>query len=117
MAKKPIKKQTKKTGDSKTQAFVATFLSIIGFIIALLAWKDDKYTMYYAKQSLVVFITWVVVGLVGWVIGRAPIIGPVIVWVLGVFILVLWIISWIYALSGKEKEVPIVGMFAEKINL
>jgi len=116
MAKKPIKKNDKK-GDSKTQAFVATFLSIIGFIIALLAWKNDKYTMYYAKQSLIVFIAWVVVGIVGWIIGGVPIIGPVIVWVLGVFILVLWIISWIYALSGKEKEVPLVGKYAAKLNL
>jgi uncharacterized membrane protein len=116
MAKKPIKKQDKK-GDYKAQAFVATFLSIIGFIIALLAWKDDKYVIYYAKQSLVLFIGMVIVGVIDMFIGWIPIVGWAIAWILGVFIFVIWLFSWIYALSGKEKEVPVVGQYAQKIKL
>ena len=54
MAKKSIKKQSKKSGDFKTQAFVATFLSIIGFVIAIVSWRKDNYVMFYAKQSLIV---------------------------------------------------------------
>jgi uncharacterized membrane protein len=117
MAKKSSQKQTKKTSDSKTYAFIATFLSIIGFIIALLAWKNDKYVMYYAKQSLVVFIAMAVVGIASMAIGWIPIVGWVIMAVLDLAIFLLWLFSWIYALSGKEKEVPFIGSLARKIEL
>jgi len=117
MAKKSSQKQTKKTDDSKTYAFIATFLSIIGFIIALLSWKKDKYVMYYAKQSLVVFIAMAVVGIASMVIGWIPIVGWIIIAVLDVMIFFLWLFSWIYALSGKEKEVPFIGSLAGKIDL
>ncbi len=113
MPKKKQIKEEKNTGDSKTFAFLATFLSIVGFIIALLVKKDDKYVMYYAKQSLVVFIAYIVAG--------AVMIVPIVGWVAGpviyMIVTVLWIISWVYALSGKMKPTPIIGQYADKINL
>jgi uncharacterized membrane protein len=30
---------------------------------------------------------------------------------------ILWIVSWIFALSGEKKDVPIIGDFAKRINL
>ena len=45
-----------KKKDKTLFAFVTTFLSIVGFIIALLAWKKDKYVMHYAKISLAVYV-------------------------------------------------------------
>ena len=101
--------------DRKLYAFLATFLSIIGFVIALLTKKDDKYVMFYAKQSLVIFIVAVIASIIGMILVIIPVLGSIIYWVLQLLVLVLWIISWIYALSGTEKEVPIVGKFAEKI--
>jgi uncharacterized membrane protein len=103
--------------DSKTYAFLATFLSIVGFIIALMTKKDDKYVMHYAKQSLVLFIAWVILAIVARVISIIPIIGWIISWVIYVLITILWIISWIYALSGKMQYVPVVGKFGDKFNL
>lgn len=47
MARKKVKKMSK---PKTAEAFVVSFLSIIGFIIALLAWKDDKYVMHYASK-------------------------------------------------------------------
>ena len=107
--KKQEKKPIKKEDDSKLFAFLATFLSVLGFIIALLAKKDDKYVMFYAKQSLVIFIAWIVAAVVSFI--------PIVGWIVNLFVLVLWIFSWIYALSGKEKETPIIGQFAKSINL
>ncbi len=103
-------KQSK--SDSKLFAFLATFFSIIGFIIALIAKKHDKYVMFYAKQSLVVFIVSVIASVLQWAL-RYSFIGVL----LNLAVLVLWIFSWAYALSGKEKEVPIVGRYARKIEL
>ena len=115
--KKEVKKAESKEGDFKTFAFLATFLSIIGFIIALLVKRDDKYVMYYAKQGLVVFIAAIIVSVVGWVLFWIPVLGWIIKGVLNLIIAIIWIFSWIYALSGKMKLTPIVGQYADKIKL
>jgi len=117
MAKKTkSKSKMDKECNKKIFAFLATFLSIIGFIIALLAKRDDKYVMHYAKQSLVVFITSLLAGVVSWVFVYTSL-AMIIQSVLNILVFILWILSWIYALSGKEKEVPVVGQYARKIDL
>ncbi len=114
---KGAEKITKKE-DSKTYAFLATFLSIIGFILVLLLdKKKDKYVMFYAKQSLVIFIVGIVLGAISWILFIIPVLGLIINWIIGIIMLILWLFSWINALSEKMKETPIVGKWAEKINL
>jgi len=114
MAKKKVNKQAPiNREDSKTYAFLATFLSIIGFIIALVTKKDDKYVMYYAKQSLVIFIAYIIAG----AIMIIPILGWIVGPILYVLVTILWLFSWIYALSGEEKRIWLVSDFAEKFNL
>jgi len=115
MAKK-VKKEVK-DDDTKLFAFLATFLSIIGFVIALIAKKENKYVRFYAKQSLIVFIVGLIAGIISWVFIGLPIIGWIINLALNIIILILWIVSWIYALSGEMREVPVVGIYARKINL
>ncbi|VVB78172.1 Uncharacterised protein [uncultured archaeon] len=119
MAKKKsikLKKEVKKD-DKILFAWLATFLSIIGFVIALIAKRDDKYVMYYAKQSLVIFIIGAILGIIGKIFMIMPIIGNLINVAIGILVFIMWLFSWIYALSGEEKEIPIVSEWAEKINL
>ncbi len=111
------KKKVSQKSDGKLEAFVTTFLSIVGFVIALIAWRDNKYVMFYAKQSLVVFIVAVIAGIINSVLIWIPLIGWIINAALGIIVFVLWLLSWIYALSGEKKEVPIVGVWGRKINL
>lgn len=116
----------KKDDDSKLFAFLAIFLSIIGFVIALVAKKDNKYVMHYAKQSLVLFIFGVAVWLVFLIIS-VPLtlltlgIGLVILAPIGVIlwlaVFVLWLIGIIYSLSGEMKYLPVIGKFADKFKL
>jgi len=119
--KKEVKTSTgsksSKNDDTKAYAFLATFLSIVGFIIAILTKKDDKYVMHYAKQSLVLFIAWVIVGIVSAILHLIPVIGGVISWILYTLMTILWIVSWVYALSGEIKYLPAIGKFGDKINL
>lgn len=118
MVKKRIIKKEKQKEDNKILfAFLATFLSIIGFVIALIVKRKDKYVMYYAKQSLVIFIIITVIGVVAMIFLVLPIIGNIINVAVGILSVILWIVSWIYALSGQEKEIPIVSEWAEKISL
>ena len=111
-------KKSKKEDEKKLFAFLAVFLSIIGFVIALLTKKDDKYVMYYAKQSLVLFIAYIILMVASSVLtiitaGILFFLAPIIY----LLFLVLWIIQIVYSLSGEMKETPIVGQFADKINL
>ncbi|MCA9485500.1 MAG: DUF4870 domain-containing protein [Nanoarchaeota archaeon] len=123
MAKKKARKRVAKKsasrnhGDSKLFAFLATFLGIIGFVIALLFKRDDKYVMFYASQSLIIFIVSIAASIVSGVFGWIPFLGGVIEVALWILIIGLWLISWIYALSGEKKDVPFVGEWARKIRL
>ncbi len=107
----------KKNKSSNTHAFIATFFSIVGFVIALLLWKDDKYVMYYAKQSLVIFVLAVLVGVITPGLSILPGIGYILNVALNLVVLLPWLFSWMNALSGKKKRIPVLSDFANKINL
>lgn len=119
MAKKPKKTENAKSkdDDSKIFAFLAVFLSIIGFIIALVAKKDNKYVMFYAKQSLILFIAFVLFGIASAILGIIPVIGWLISGAIYLLLVIAWIMGWVYALSGEEKQIPVIGQYAEKIKL
>ncbi len=107
------KKRKSSKDDSKLFAFIVTFFSILGFIIALLGKRDDKYVMFYAKQSLIVFLAYIIAV----IIGVLPGIGKILGVVASVLVFILWIYSWVYALGDKEKGVPLIGEYASHINL
>lgn len=106
-----------KKDNKKLFAWLATFFSLLGFIIALIVKRKDKYVMYYAKQSLIIFILGIIVGFIKDVFNLIPFTGKLVNSILGILMFILWLISWINALSGKEKEIPIISYWAEKINL
>lgn len=117
MVKKRNKIENKSKEDKKLFAFLATFLSIIGFIIALVFKRKDKYVMYYAKQSLVIFIIGVLAGIVAGILDFIPIMGALIRAALTIIIILVWILSWLYALSGKTKIIPIITNYANKLSI
>ena len=98
-------------GDEKIiYAWLATFLTIIGFIIAIASKKNDKYVMFYAKQGLILFIgqiiIWILTNIFGWIIN--------FVWM---FWIVLWLMAWINALSGEKKDTWLIQELAKKIKI
>ena len=103
--------------DTKLFALLGIVLTIVGFILALLVKKDNKYVMFYAKQGLVLFIAAVVANVVGVVMSFIPIIGNLVYGVLWVLVVILWVLGIIYSLSGEEKDLPIIGGLARKINV
>ncbi len=99
--------------DSKTWAFLAYLLSVVGFVLVMMTRKNDRYAVYHAKQSLVLFLAWVV----AWIIGMAPAVGRLISKLLVILLLVLWIMGMLNAFNGKQAPLPVLGRFADKINL
>lgn len=105
---------SKEVEEGKIFAFLAYLLGIIGFVIVLLAKKDNKFAMYHAKQSLVLFI----VAVIGWIILMfIPFLGWVLLPIWWIIMLIFTILGIINALTGKEKELPIIGKYAEKIKI
>jgi len=102
----------KKKGNSKIWAFVAVFFGFIGLTIAYIFKRDDKYVLYYIKQSMILFIARVVTNVIGWLFG-ATFTGLLVGAVLGVTLLVLWVITLVNSLSGEMKETPLIGSFAK----
>jgi uncharacterized membrane protein len=90
-------------------------VAYIFFLIPLLTdAKDDKFVKFHIKQSLLLVCIYIAtrllvfVPLIGWLFFF---INPVIFVVLAVFI----IIGIANALNGAEKNLPLIGIYAEKI--
>lgn len=111
------KKISGKDDDARLFAFLGIFLTVLGFILVYATRKDDKYAMYYGKQGLVLFISWVFVCIISAIVIWVPIFGQLIAELLQIAMVLLWITGMIYSLSGKMKPIPLVGEFADKINL
>ena len=103
--------------DIRLHAFIASFFSIIGFIIALISWKDEEYTMFYARQSIIIFIIAIFVQIIALAVSWIYIIGNAISFLLWVFVVLLWVLNWVYALSEEKKEVPIIGFLGDRLKL
>jgi len=104
----------KKDSEGRLWAFLAYLLSIIGFVLVLLLKKDNKFAMYHAKQSLVLFIFAVIIAVVGSIV---PVLGWFIILPVGnVLVLVLAIIGIINALTGKQKPLWLIGKYADKLS-
>lgn len=110
--REPMRKKSKssKKEDKILFAFLGTFFTVIGFVIALILKKQDKYIMFYAKQGLVLFIGQVIIVVV------SPFLFFIVpfVWI---FWIVLWIIAWVNSLSGEMKNTFLIGDLAEKIKI
>lgn len=90
---------------------MAVVAYILFFIPLLTESKNDPFVKYHTKQGLLLFIAWLVTG----VLLRIPIIS-LFSWPLGIFVLVLFVMGILNALSGKEKPLPLIGQFGEKFN-
>jgi uncharacterized membrane protein len=90
---------------------MAVVAYILFFIPLLTDAKNDPFVKFHVKQGLVLLLTGFAVSIVGSIL---PIIGWFIILPLGsLAVLILWIIGILNAVSGKEKELPLVGSLAK----
>jgi uncharacterized membrane protein len=83
-------------------------LGVIIFFLPLIACPDSRFGRFYANQGLLLFI----LGVGGSIIlSLIPIIGWIILPFFSIAILVLAIIGLVNGLSGKAKELPLIGKF------
>jgi uncharacterized membrane protein len=86
---------------------VISYLTLIGLLIAIVMNQNEKneFASFHIKQSLGITL----VSLVLYFTGVIPIIGWIISLIGSIFLLILWIIGLINAITGKQKPVPVLG--------
>lgn len=74
-------------------------------LIPLLLKKDSEFAKYHGKQGLIL--------LLGWIVSWIPFLG----WIVWLVVAILSIIGILNALGGKMTPLPLVGQYAEKLNI
>ncbi len=94
--------------DGKNIAIIA-YLTIIGLIIAFVLnnEKRNDFATYHIRQSLGIFLTLFVSGVISYI----PFIGWIISAVTALLMIILWIIGIINAANGNKKPVPLLGEY------
>lgn len=94
---------------SNTLMAVLCYFGILVLIPLLTDAKNDPFVKFHIKQGLVLLIAYVICGFIFWI--------PVIGWLLGLVLFVLFIIGVINAATGKQSPLPIIGQMADKIKI
>lgn len=100
------------TTEQKKNIGMAVVAYILFFVPLLTEAKNDPFVKFHVKQGLVLLLGWVA----SMVVGMIPILGWIIAPFLGIFLLILFVIGVINALSGKESKLPLIGGFADKFS-
>ena len=107
MAEEKKSKTTFTAKDIEENKVVAAFSYLwILSVVFLLVKKDSPYTQFHAKQGLVIFIAFIILGFI-----------PILGWIVDLFLTILIIVGFFQAISGKAFKIPGVWPIAEKINL
>ncbi len=94
------------------------WLSYLGILIILpiLLQKDNPFTKFHIKQGLVLLMATVIWSIAGFILSLIPVLGFLIYLIGWLFLLALSIVGVVNAIQGREKELPFLGKYAEKIN-
>lgn len=98
------------------------FLGALSGILFLVIDRDRPFVRFHAMQSIVLtvawFGAWVVLSVLGLVLGAVPVIGWLVSMLLSLALGVLGFLLWLYlmfrAYSGDEWELPVVGEYARR---
>jgi len=96
---------------------MAVFAYFIFFLPLLTDAKDDPFVKFHVKQSLVFFVTILIAGVIEGIIGKMPLLGGYLIWVVNFGLIVIWILGILNAIGGKEEKLLLIGKYADKFNL
>ena len=105
----------KKSDNSKLCAILAYLLFGVIWYFVDEDLKKDKFVKFHVQQALVLLLLPLAVNVIGTII---PVLGWLIILPIGnLIVLVLWVMGVYYALTGKEKPLPIVGKYGKKLKI
>jgi len=106
---------SKEVEDGRTFAILSYALGLIclPFFLIPLLMRNNEFSLYHAKQCLILGLGCIAVGIVGTVLTPVFCIG-IILWIAGlVFMLVLDIAGLVNAVKGEQQPLPVIGKYAE----
>ena len=105
------------SSESKTWALIGWALGLIGAIIVMATKKEDKYAMFWAKQSLVLSIGYLVIYFV--LLFLSFVFWPLsyLTYLVGLGVLIVWIIGVIKSYRGEWYKFPVLYDIAKGISL
>ncbi|MCF7865897.1 hypothetical protein K9L67_04085 [Candidatus Woesearchaeota archaeon] len=103
MSKDKRSSSLKEKEDGKVIAIIS-YVYWLGWLIALIMNQNKKnsFASFHLRQSLLLMIA---ITIMMWI----PFIGDV----LSIILFVLWVFGLVYAIQGKEKEIPVIGPLAQ----
>lgn len=111
---KDVKRDLGKTSTGMDANVAALLSYVLGFITGLIFYlieKDNKFVRFHAMQSMIVFGSLLVIGII---LPLFPVIGWILSPILWIGNVVLWILLMIKAFQGEYFKLPIAGDIAEK---
>jgi len=79
---------------------IVSFIGLIGWIVAIvLNNPKNEQASFHIRQALGIHLFSLI-----WII-------PVIGWLIGIAVFVLWIVGLVYAIQGKNEPIPVVGKY------
>ncbi len=121
MAKKgkEEKKTGKKSADNSGKVENEKVCAALSYLFIGIIWyffdenmKKSEYAKFHAKQGIVLLVVDIIFGF----ISMMPIIGWLLAPLLYIAILILLIVGIVNAIGGKEKNLPVIGKFAENFK-
>ena len=93
-----------KKGNQANLVGILSYITIIGWVIALLIHLNEKTSLggFHLRQALLIYISMMVVS---WI--------PMIGWVLNIILMVFLLMGIVYAVQGKEEQLPVIGPLAQ----
>ncbi len=91
---------------------ILCYLSVLVIIPLLTDAKNDPFVKFHIKQGLALLI-FEVIGSFVWIV---PVLGWLVGFIVWILTVVFFIMGIVNAVSGKEKELPLIGRMAENFN-
>ena len=105
----------KKSDNSKLCAILAYILFGIIWYFVDEDLKKSKFVKFHVQQALVLLLLSIAINVIGGVI---PFLGWFIILPVGnLIVLVLWVFGVYYALTDKQKELPLIGKYGKKLKI
>ena len=101
--------------EGKTFAILSYALGLIGlpFFLVPLIMRNNEFSLYHAKQCLVLWLAGIVLSVVGGILTLVCI-GIILLLAGGIFLLVLDILGLVNAVKGEVKPLPLIGKYGEE---
>ncbi|MCK5528846.1 MAG: DUF4870 domain-containing protein [Kiritimatiellae bacterium] len=92
-------------------SYVLTFIGIPFFLVPLIM-RNNSFSLYHAKQCLLLALAGIVLGTISGLL-VAVCIGLILLPVVAIMLIVFTVMGLMNAINGKAEPVPLIGKFAE----